>query len=56
MEGWMILVLILLIPVILIPVAFVWYLNFGGIYAVIKEAYARRVAQDKTTRTAVKAK
>lgn len=41
------LVLLLTIPVLLIPVVFVWYLNLGGIYAAVKEARAGRVALKK---------
>ena len=37
MEWQVILVLVLAIPVILFPVAYVWYLNIGGIYAAIRE-------------------
>jgi len=32
-----ILALILVIPIILFPAAFVWYLNAGGLYAAVKE-------------------
>jgi hypothetical protein len=44
MEWQVVVALVVAIPVILFPVAFVWYLNIGGIYAAIKEARARRVA------------
>ena len=37
MEWQAILVLAIVIPIILIPVVFVWYLNIGGIYTAIKE-------------------
>jgi len=37
MEWTTILVLILVVPIILFPAAFVWYLNAGGLYAAIKE-------------------
>jgi len=51
--GWqVILALVLVIPVILIPVAFIWYLNIGGIHAVLKEAKEKRAASE----TGVKAK
>ena len=41
--GWQVIVaLAIVIPVILIPVLFVWYLNIGGIYASIKERQAAR--------------
>ena len=48
--------LVIAIPIILIPAAFVWYLNIDGIYAAIKKARERRVAQGKGTKTAVGAK
>ena len=44
MEWQLIVALILVIPVILFPVAFVWFLNVGDMYAAIKEARARRAA------------
>lgn len=37
MEGTMIVILALAIPVLLFPVAFVWYLNIGGIYAALRK-------------------
>ncbi len=48
MEWQVILALVLAIPVILIPVALIWYMNVGGIYLAIKEARERRAA--RTTR------
>ena len=46
--GWqVILALVLIIPVILIPVAFIWYLNIGGIHALRKEAKEKRAASEK---------
>jgi hypothetical protein len=47
MQWELIVALVIAIPIILFPVAFVWYLNMGGIYAAIKEARARRVAHRK---------
>ena len=44
MEWHVIVALVLAIPVILVPVAFVWYLNIGGIRAARKEAHEKRVA------------
>jgi hypothetical protein len=35
------------IPVILIPVTFIWYLNVSGIHAVLKEAKEKRLAREK---------
>ncbi len=45
MEWYVIVILVLLIPIILFPVAYVWYLNIGGTYAAIREARARRAAR-----------
>jgi hypothetical protein len=42
MEGTMIVALVLAIPVILFPAAFVWYLNIGGIVKAVREARAAR--------------
>jgi hypothetical protein len=57
MEWQVVVALVVAIPVILFPVAFVWYLNIGGIYAAIKEARARRAAaHEKEKKVAVEAK
>jgi hypothetical protein len=37
MEWLVILILVIGIPVILFPAAYVWYLNAGGVYAAIRE-------------------
>jgi hypothetical protein len=42
MEWWVILVLVLGIPLVLLPVALVWYLNISGIYQVIRATRARQ--------------
>ena len=42
MEWYIILALVLGIPIVLFPVAFVWYLNISGIYQVIRDARARQ--------------
>ncbi len=44
MQWEFIVALIVAIPVILFPAAFVWYLNIGGIYAIVREALKRRAA------------
>jgi hypothetical protein len=56
MEWQIIIALIVAIPVILFPAAFVWYLNIGGIYTAVKEARARKVAREKEARAKVAAK
>jgi uncharacterized protein (UPF0333 family) len=51
--GWQIIVaLALIIPIILVPVLFVWYLNIGGIYTAIK---ARQAAREKRRKVKVTA-
>ena len=47
MEWQIIVALVIAIPIILFPVAFVWYLNIGGIYTAIKEARARRAVRSE---------
>ena len=45
MPWQVILALVIVIPIILFPAAFVWYLNIGGIYAAIKEARKVRAVE-----------
>lgn len=52
MEWQFIVALVVMIPIVLLPVAFVWYLNLGGIYAAVREgrtkkAAVRRLATEK---------
>lgn len=47
MEWPIIIALVMVIPVILFPAAFVWYLNIGGIFTAVKEAGARRARRDR---------
>jgi len=47
MQWELVIALVIAIPIILFPAAYVWYLNVGGIYTAIKEARARRVARQK---------
>jgi hypothetical protein len=35
------------IPVILLPVGLVWFINASGIYTVMRESYFRRVGRRK---------
>ena len=46
MEWQLVVALVLAIPVILFPVAFVWYMNVGGIYKAVKEARERKAARE----------
>lgn len=54
MEWQIIVALVIAIPIILFPVAFIWYINIGGIYLAIKEARARRAARRKEAQTDIK--
>lgn len=46
--DWQIAVaLVVMIPVIVLPVAFVWFLNFGGFASVMKRAKERRAIKAK---------
>jgi len=56
MQWEVIVALVIAIPIILFPAAFVWYLNVGGIYAAIKEARARRAAREKGVKATAKIK
>ena len=47
MEGFEILALALILPVILLPAVFIWYLNFSGIWAAWKESKAREERREK---------
>ena len=51
MNVELIVALVIAIPVVLFPVAFVWYINFGGIIHAVREARAARAkkAAAKTT-------
>jgi len=50
MEWQVILVLMITIPIILIPAAFIWYMNVSGLYTVIRETQKRRVARKRRVR------
>ena len=52
MEWPVILALVLGIPIILFPAAYVWYLNLGGVYAAIKNARAKRAVREQTVKSA----
>jgi len=45
MEWQVILALVLGIPALLLPVAFVWYLNISGLYQVVRDARQRQKAR-----------
>ncbi len=49
MEWQILVALIIAVPVILFPAAFVWYMNIGGIVHAVREA---RAAREKKAATA----
>ena len=56
MQWNLVVALVIAIPVILFPVAYVWYLNIGGIYAAVRDARARRIAWEEGAKVAVQGK
>jgi len=56
MQWELVVALVIAIPIILFPAAYVWYLNIGGIYAAIKDARERRAAREKGAAAAAKVK
>lgn len=50
MEWQLIVALVVGVPFILLPVAFVWYLDVGGLYKVIRGTKAKEVARVKETK------
>jgi hypothetical protein len=56
MDWQVVIAMIVAVPVILFPAAFVWYLNLGGLFAAVKEARARQAAPEKADGVKVIAK
>lgn len=54
MEWPVIVALILAIPIVLLPVVFVWFLNMGGIMTAVREARAKRAARDRAVKVEAK--
>lgn len=51
MQWELIVALVVAIPIILFPVAYVWYLNIGGIVYAVREARAAREKKVATVKT-----
>jgi len=52
--AWQVIVaLVVAIPIVLFPVAYLWYINVGGLYAAIQRGRERRAARREMVRTAV---
>jgi hypothetical protein len=47
MKWEFVIALLIAVPVILFPAAYIWYINIGGVYAAIREAKAKRLARQK---------
>jgi hypothetical protein len=47
MQWELVVVLVIAIPIIILPAAFVWNLTAGGIVAAVKEARAQKAAAEK---------
>ncbi|MFC1894046.1 hypothetical protein ACFLYR_08555, partial [Chloroflexota bacterium] len=47
MQWGFIVALVIAIPIVLLPAAFVWYLNVGGIYVAIKEVREKRATRNQ---------
>jgi hypothetical protein len=56
MQWQLVVALVIAIPIILFPAAYVWYMNIGGIYTAIKQMRAKRVAQAKNIKEAARIK
>ncbi len=46
----LIIALVIAVPVILFPAAFIWYLNISGTYAVVKELRRERANKKVTVK------
>ena len=50
MDWRFIVALVVAVPIILLPVAFVWYLNIGGVLAAMREARRKRARRREETK------
>jgi hypothetical protein len=53
MQTELIIALVVAIPVILFPAAFIWFLNISGILTVMKESRARAKRRAKARKAAL---
>jgi hypothetical protein len=47
MNWQIVIAIVIAIPVILFPAAYVWYMNRGGIYEAVKAARTRRLYHNR---------
>lgn len=50
MQWELVVALVIAIPIILFPAAYIWYINIGGICAAIREAREKQIARRKETK------
>ena len=56
MQWEFIVALVIVIPIILFPAAFVWYLNVSGLYQVIRDTWQKRARRSRAAREHVEGK
>ena len=56
MQWELVVALVIALPIILFQVAYVWYLNIGGIVVAVRDARARRIACEEGAKVAVQGK
>jgi hypothetical protein len=54
MQWQFIVALVLVVAIVLVPVAFIWYLNVGGMMAWVRRAVGARKAEKGVAERAVK--
>ena len=50
MSLWFIVAIVVAIPIVLVPVALIWYINVSGLAQVMKDARVRQKAKAKLVR------
>jgi hypothetical protein len=56
MQWELVVALVVAVPIILFPAAFVWHLTIGGIFAAAKEARAKRTVRERGIKAAAATK
>ena len=54
MEWWLILVLVVVIAIVALPAALIWFINIAGIFHAVGDARARKRASGKDQGATVK--
>jgi len=53
MQWELVIALVIAVPIILFPAAYVWYINIGGVYSAIRKARAKRLARQQAEKETV---